>query len=114
MSKLKSITFKSVQAVMILTVSIVLLYLYEKSQSVSDYIVYYGNVTTQNEYHFPERLSSYTFGASDGPVEMDFVNKLVCKPIGTDYTPLVLAHVTNILIHLNLSTSCHNRSLQHP
>ena len=91
MSKLKSITFKSVQAVMILTVSIVLLYLYEKSQSVSDYITYYGNVTTQNEYHFPERLSSYTFGASDGPVEMDFVNKLVCKPIGTDYTPLVLA-----------------------
>ena len=57
-------------------------YYYEKGQSTSDYFDYYGHVTIYEEFHFPERLRSYTFGKSHvGPLTMDFVNILWCRPL---------------------------------
>lgn len=92
MKPLKYILRHSLHLVFAVLVSTLILYLYEKSQPVSDYITYYGNVTTQNDYHYPEQLTSWTFGASDGPVEIDFTNKLWCAPYTGGTTPVPLAN----------------------
>ena len=88
-----NIALTAVICVVLLTAG---LYMWEKGRSVDEYVIYYGNVSTERTFSLPNPASFYTFGKWVGEEDrsatnhITFVSTMWCKPTNTDVNPSVI------------------------